>query len=367
MIDQRLVNLARVAVEYSSKVRKGDLVLIRGNAGAKGLILELYRQVIEKGAYPLTQVTFDDMSKIFFDKASKNQLEYVTPYETINHDKIDVSFAIWGGGNTKTLFNVDKKKQSAFFSARKHLQKRSHIMPEEGGIRWVVVPYPSSHSAQDANMSNSEYEDFVFACCMVDQEDPLKSWQNLRNKQAEIVRKLQVYKEFHVQGPNVDLKFHTRERNWVSCDGMVNLPDGEIYTCPFEDSLEGFISFTYPGFYAGQEVEGIRLEFRNGKVCSFSSKTKSDFLEEMIKLDSGSNMVGELAFGTNYFINHYTKNILFDEKIGGTMHIALGNSAIGTNGRVSSAIHWDLITHTNKDTELTGDGKVVYKDGRFLL
>ncbi len=367
MIDYRLRNLANIAVEYSSRVKKGDLVLIRGNANAKDLIIELYRQVIEKGAHPLTQVTFDDMSKIFFDLASKMQLEYVSPYETINHDKIDVSFGIWGGGNTKTLFNADKKKQAAFFSARKHLQKRNHMMPEDGGIRWVVVPYPSAHGAQDANMSNTEYEEFVFSCCMADHENPLKSWNNLRKEQASIVKKLQVFKDFHVKGPNVDLKFHTRGRNWVSCDGMVNLPDGEIYTCPFEDSLEGFISFTYPGLYAGQEVEGIRLEFKNGKVSDFSSRTKKDFLEEMIMLDNGSNMVGELAFGTNYFIDRYSRNILFDEKIGGTMHIALGNSAIGTNGKVSSAIHWDLITGTDKDTELTGDGKVVYKDGKFLL
>lgn len=367
MTDYRLRNLAEVAVNYSSKVKKGDLVLIRANAEAKDLIIELYKQVIEKGAHPITQISFDDMSKLFYDLATKEQLEYVTPYETINHDKIDVSFAIWGGGNTKNLFNVDRKKQAVFFSARKHLQERNHKMPEDGGIRWVVVPYPSPFLAQDACMSNIEYENFVYSCCMADQEDPLGAWNKLRENQAKIVSKLQAYKNYHIKGPNVDLRFHTRERNWVSCDGMVNLPDGEIYTCPFEDSLEGHINFTYPGFYAGQEVEGIRLEFREGRVSDFSSKTKMDFLEEMIKLDDGSDRVGELAFGTNNFIDRYTKNILFDEKIGGTMHIALGNSAIGTNGMVKSAIHWDLITHTNLDTELHGDGTLLYKDGKFLI
>lgn len=366
MKDKRIKNLAQVAVEYSSRVKKGDLVLIRGNAKTKDIILELYRQVLEKGAHPITQIVFDEMSKIYYDIADKEQLEYITPYETINHDKIDVSFGIWGGGNTKQLFNVDKKKQALFFSTRKHLQERNHKMPEDGGIRWVVVPYPSPFLAQDANMSNEEYEDFVFGCCMVDQDDPLSAWENLRKEQAEIVKHLQQFKEFHIKGLNVDLKFHTRDRNWVSCDGMVNLPDGEIYTCPFEDSLEGFINFTYPGFYAGQEVNGVKLEFKKGKVSNFSSETKMDFLKEMIELDEGSNMVGELAFGTNKFIDRYTRNILFDEKIGGTMHIALGNSAIGTNGSIRSGIHWDLITHTNKETELYGDGILLYKDGKFI-
>lgn len=367
MIDHRLINLARVAVEYSTRVTKGDLVLIRGSHTAKDLFLEIYRQVLKKGANIITQIYFDEMSKIYYDIATKEQLEFVTPYETVNHDKIDVSIGIWGGGNTKALINVDRKKQSLSLSARRHLHIRTHIMPEEGGIRWVVVPYPSSHLAQDANMADHDYEDFVFRCCMADQNHPLGAWHRLKEEQAKIVEKLQKFTHFEIKGKNMHLKFHTTDKNWVSCDGMVNLPDGEIYTCPHEDSLEGHISFTYPGFYAGQEVEGINLKFKNGKVTEYSSKTRQDFLAEMINLDSGSNMVGELAFGTNPFIDRYTRNILFDEKIGGTMHIALGNSAIGTNGKVQSAIHWDLITHSNIDTELRGDGALIYKNGKFLL
>jgi len=367
MQDKRIERLAQVAVEYSTRIKKGDLVIIRGDVIAKPLLFALYEQVVRKGAHPVLRPTLDGLSTLFYTHASAEQLQYVTPFEELTHDQADVSIAVWGGGNTKNLVNIDKSKHALHMAARKHLQKRFHIAPEQGGIRWVVVPYPSPFLAQAANMPDQEYEEFVFNACMVGAEDPIAEWYALKERQQKIVDYLNTHRTFHITGEHVDLRFDTQGTQWVNCDGTVNLPDGEVYTCPSKQSLSGNIRFSYPGFYAGKEVEGVEITFKDGCVAQASAKTNQDFLHEMIAMDEGSRRVGEIAFGTNNYVKTYTRNVLFDEKIGGTMHLALGNSATGTRGEIVSAIHWDIVTEMKMNSQMYADDELVYQNGRFLV
>jgi aminopeptidase len=215
-------------------------------------------------------------------------------------------------------------------------------------------------------MSLTEYEDFVYGAGHLDDEDPVVFWKELSSKQEKICRFLNTIQVIQVKAKDTDLTLHVNGRKWINCDGKKNFPDGEVFTSPIEGSVEGKILFSFPACYGGREVENVRLEFKEGKVTKSEAAKNQAFLKEMIAMDKGASFVGEFAIGTNDNITKFTKNILFDEKIGGTIHLALGASIPEAGGVNESALHWDMVCDLREGGELYGDGELIYKDGKFI-
>ncbi|MEO0080630.1 MAG: aminopeptidase, partial [candidate division WOR-3 bacterium] len=235
-----------------------------------------------------------------------------------------------------------------------------------GELRWVGTQFPTDASAQDAEMALVEYEDFVYGAGMVDRKDPIGEWRRISARQRKLVRRLNRLKEIRIVGPDTDIRFGVEGRKWVNCDGHVNFPDGEVFTSPQEELTEGFIRYSYPAVYGGREVENVRLRFERGRVVEARADKGEEFLRAMLETDEGARYVGELSFGTNYAIKRFTKNTLFDEKIGGTMHVALGASLPETGGKNKSGLHWDMVCDTRKGFVVYGDGRPLLKNGRFV-
>jgi aminopeptidase len=234
-------------------------------------------------------------------------------------------------------------------------------------LRWSGTLYPSQAFAQDAEMSLREFEDFVYKGCLVHEPDPIKAWKKISKEQQRVVNWLKKARKIHVVGPDTDLKLEVTGRTWINCDGHENFPDGEIFTGPIENSVNGHIRYTYPACLYGREVEDVRLQFKDGKVVNATAAKNEDFLSKMLKSDKGARYVGEFAFGTNSGIQRFTKNILFDEKIGGTIHLALGKGYPESGSKNKSAIHWDMVCDLRKDGEVRVDGTLFLKDGKILV
>jgi aminopeptidase len=241
-----------------------------------------------------------------------------------------------------------------------------HKRVAEGKLKWTVLPYPISAQAQEGEMSIEEYEDFVYNSCLVDKKDPVVEWKKLHQQQDKICEFLNKTEQINIKGEDTDLTFNTKGRKWINCSGKENMPDGEVFTSPLEDSVNGTIRFTFPGIFVGREVEDIKLTFKKGKVVEASALRGNEFLQQILKIE-GADRIGEAAFGTNYAITRFTKNMLFDEKIGGTIHFALGNSYPESGGVNKSSIHWDILKDMKKDGEIRADGKLFYENGQFLI
>jgi aminopeptidase len=216
-------------------------------------------------------------------------------------------------------------------------------------------------------MSLRDYADFVYQATFADQDDPVGAWQKIHDEQQRLVDWLVGKQQVTVKGPNVDLRLSVEGRTFINADGEKNMPSGEIFTSPVEDSANGWIRFTYPAIAGGREVEGIELQFKDGKVVSAKAEKNEDYLNTMLDTDESARYLGEFAIGTNYGIQKFTKSILFDEKIGGTMHLAIGGGFIEAGGENQSAIHWDMICDMRDDSEIHMDGELFYKNGEFKV
>jgi aminopeptidase len=353
-----------VLVNYSIHVKKGDWVRIEGAAVAQELILAVHAEILKAGGNPTTRVGLPGLAYDFYKHASKEQLTFIPPTADIETDRLDASLSVWGGWNSKELAGVDPKKLAMAQAARKKMFDRYLKRIGSGSLKWCGTLFPNNSSAQDAEMSLSEYEDFVYGAGKLNQKDPVGEWQKVSRAQARYVRFLNSLKTIRIAGPDTDLSFHVAGRKWINCDGHENFPDGEIFTGPVENSVEGHIRYTFPAIHGGREVENVRLTFKQGKVVEAQADKGEEYLRAMLDLDAGSRFVGELAFGTNYSITRFTKNTLFDEKIGGTMHIALGASLPESGGRNKSSLHWDMVCDTRKGFTVYGDGKPIMKDGK---
>jgi aminopeptidase len=277
-----------------------------------------------------------------------------------------VRIAIFCEPNPKRLTNVDPAKIRTHRAATSEIQQIIHKREAEGKYRWTGLPYPAEAEAQEAAMALPEYEDFVYGSCLVDRNDPVAEWKKVRERQDKICRFLNRASEIHMLGEDTDLSFSVRGRKWVNCSGEKNMPDGEVFSAPVEDSVNGVIRFTFPGIYSSREIEDIELTFKAGKVVKAWAAKGGDLLEQLLKIE-GADRLGEVAIGTNYGITRFTKNMLFDEKMGGTIHMALGfNSAPETGGKNMSAVHWDILKDLKKDGEIYADKKLFYKNGKFL-
>jgi aminopeptidase len=232
--------------------------------------------------------------------------------------------------------------------------------------RWCLTLYPTQAYAQDAEMSLREFESFVYATTFADQPDPIRQWKKLSAMQQRLIGRLRGADEIRIVGAGSDLKFSVKGRTFINADGRNNMPDGEIFTGPVESSAEGFISYDFPVCVGGREVDGVRLAFRKGKVVEASAAKNEKYLLTMLDCDAGARRLGELGIGTNRMISKFIKNILFDEKIGGTIHLALGNGYPETGSKNISALHWDMIKDLRRGGAVYVDGEVFQKDGRFV-
>jgi aminopeptidase len=251
--------------------------------------------------------------------------------------------------------------------ARKELMSKMFKRMAAGELRWCGTQFPTQSSAQDAEMSLAEYEDFVYRAGMLHKRNPVEEWQKVSQRQAKLVKALGRLKNIRIVGPETDISFKVAGRTWINCDGQQNFPDGEVFTGPWENATEGHIRYSFPAIYAGREVQDVRLVFKKGKVVDARAAKGEKLLHAMLDTDPGARVVGELAFGTNYSIKRFSKNTLFDEKIGGTMHVAVGASLPESGGKNKSAVHWDMVCDTRRGFLVYGDGKPIHKNGKFLI
>lgn len=366
MTDPRIEKLARVLVRYSIGVKKGDWVRIQGNAITADLMRACLRETLLAGGNPTLRAGIEGAAEISYRLSSEDQLRFIPPSEKLEFEKLDGLISFWGGWNTREFTGIDPKRMALAQAARKPLFDRMLKRIADRSLRWVGTQYPTQSSAQDAEMSLAEYEDFVFRAGLLHKPDPVAEWRRVSREQARLVRRLNRFKTIRIKGPETDLSFDVAGRKWINCDGHQNFPDGEVFTGPVENSARGQIYYQFPASHNGREITGIRLTFREGRVVKATADKGEEYLNAMLDTDPGARRVGELAFGTNYGITRYTKNTLFDEKIGGTMHIALGASLPETGGRNKSALHWDMVCDTRTDHTIYGDGKPIHRNGKFL-
>ncbi len=366
-MDPRISKLAKVLIHYSLKLKKGQLLKIQGEVVTIPLMQAAFEEALKVGAHPYTAVAIPENDEIFLKNATLAQMNYISPVLRSEVNKIDALLAIWGDQNTRYLSNVDAKRQAMRQKGRKPVIQRLFKRIDDKQVTWVGTQFPTHADAQEGEMSLAEYEDFVFRAGHLHLADPVKHWKQVEKEQKRLVHILNRFDKVQIHAEGTDLKLRIKGRKWVSCHGTENFPDGEIFTSPIEDTAEGVISYSFPATYGGRTVEGIRLEFKKGKVVSESATKNEDYLKAMLGIDKGARYLGEFAVGTNYEIKRSTGNTLFDEKIGGTCHLAVGTSFAESGGKNKSALHWDMVCDLRKGGEIIADGKVIYRNGKFTI
>lgn len=367
MTDQRIEKLAEVLVDYSNEVKEGDKVSIRGSYVAEPLILAIYKRCLQRGAYPMIRASLPRAEPMFYRFAEDHQLAYVWETDRWLIENLDVGFAIISDTNTRQLSKVDPARQVIASKARRPLLDTSMKRAAQGEYRWNVTLFPTEAYAMDAEMSLDEYEEFFFGACLVDKDDPVAEWRSVAERHAGLVKWIEGRNEVHIEGEGTDLILEVDGRTFLPADGKENFPDGEIFTGPIEDKTRGHVMFTYPAIYGGQSVEDIRLEFEGGRVVDARASKNEDFLIKTLDTDAGARVLGELGIGTNYGIKEFTGEILLDEKIGGTIHLAVGASYPESGGLNESAVHWDMVCDLRRGGRITVDGDTLMEDGKLLV
>jgi aminopeptidase len=366
MDDPRVERLADLVTGYCLDLRAGDVVRLDGGAVAAPLLLALYRSAVTRGAHPYTNVALPPAAEILLQEGSGDQIEWVSPVERSEIEHVDAMVTIWADENTRSLSSVDPGKRARQIAARRELRELRWQRIDSGELRWVGTLFPTNAHAQDAGMSLRDYERFVYrACHCEDGGDPSAHWQSTASALEARAEELARVAELRVVGPDTDLTLGVAGRCWIAADGHLNMPDGEVFTSPLETATRGEIRFQFPAIYEGREVDDVRLRFEGGEVVAAEAARGGDYLDALLQTD-GARVLGEVAFGLNYEIDRFTGNILFDEKIGGTMHFALGSSFRSTGGANMSGMHWDLICDLREEGEVYADGELIWRAGRFL-
>ncbi|HEX7056417.1 MAG TPA: aminopeptidase [Bacilli bacterium] len=355
MADARVVRLAEVLVDHSTKVKKGEKVLIAGDAAAAPLIKEIYRKVLQRGAFPITQITLTEFPRIFYDEANDEQLENVE-FSDMLYRYADVYIKIDADENKYGLSDIPPEKMQRRRKATKRLTE--YLMA--GGVRWVLTRYPTNAYAQDARMSLEQYEDFVYRATNVD-------YGEMRRSMAQAAELFNKAEKVRIVGKETDLTVDIAGRQAVLCSGEYNVPDGEFFFTPNHLLTEGAIYYDWPTSFGSREVQGIRILFRQGKIVEYSAEKGQDVLEEALNTDDGSRYLGELGIGMNFGIDRPTQDILFDEKIGGSVHLAVGRAYEEAGVGNDSAIHWDMVKNLKDGGEIYLDGKLVQKNGKWVF
>jgi aminopeptidase len=343
-------------------------VAILGAPAAQPLIEAVYELALERGGLPVAVLNLPTAEEILLKKGGDAQLQFISPVQNLFVETFDGYIVIRSDPNTRALSNVDPQRQALRRGAQAPLFKTYLERGASGALKWVATQFPTEAYAQDAEMSLREYEDFVYGACHVSgPDDPLAYWGQVQAEQERLCQWLAPRDRVEVRGPNVDLKLSIKGRTFLNASGRHNMPDGEIYTGPVEDSVEGWVRYTYPAVAYGREVDGVEFRFEGGRVAQASARKNQDFLLQTLDTDAGARYLGEFAIGTNYGIQHHTKNILFDEKIGGAIHLAVGSGYPETGSQNQSAVHWDMLCDMKDGGEIVVDGELFYQNGRFTV
>ena len=372
MADSRVQKFAKVLVEHSARIVPGDRVLIEATTAAEPLIRELFIQILEKGGIPHPMIGFPGMvpfiqDDMYLTYANDTQLDFVPTFYKVAYDQFESRIRVHSATNTRGTGSLDPLKSQRRGKATSTITASQMRRGAEGAFKWVTTLYPTDGYAQDAGMSLKEYEDFVYNAVHANEDDPIAYWNSTAEGQQKAIDFLVGKDIVTLRGPNVDLTLSIKGRKFMNSTGMFNMPDGEIFTGPVEDSINGWVRFTYPAIYGGVAVEGAELTFNRGRVEKAQAEKNEAYLIKMLESDDGSRYLGEFAIGTNFDINKFTGNILFDEKIGGTFHMALGAGYPETGSHNKSAIHWDMICDLRTDSEIHVDGQLFYKNGEFVF
>lgn len=366
LTDPRIARMAKVLVEYSLGVQPGWMVTIDSTIAALPLVQAAYTEVLKAGGHPFVLLDAPGTRTILMRDGSDEQLLYGNPYKRLMLERSDAVLSIMGETNTRDASNIDPSRQGLLGRGDSGLGALRMQRITEGRPACLTL-FPTDAYAQDAEMSLAEFEDFVFHACLLDtEEDPADRWRQVSVEQQRIVDWLARKREVHVEAPGTDLTMSIDGRNFVNSDGKRNFPSGEVFTSPVDTSVRGHISFTYPSSYRGRSVQGIKLSFEDGKVTKFSAEAGEDFLAAMLNLDEGARRLGEFAIGTNLGVTRITRNVLFDEKIAGTIHCALGTAYPNAGGTNKSAIHWDIVTDMRQG-RIVVDGTTLYENGKFVI
>ena len=331
MTDPRVAKLADLLVNYSLELQPGQIVRLDGGTVAAPFVQELYRSALRAGANPRTRVEVEGLDVIAVSEATEEQLTFISEIDRFEIENVDAIVTIWADRNTRALSQADPDRVSKKIASRRQLTNRFWERIDEGKAKWVGTRFPTEAHAQDAEMS------------LRAEEDPVAHWRAVSLELSARARELNTFTELRVVGPDTDLRLNMAGREWLAADGKLNMPDGEIFTSPVETETEGEIRFSFPAIFQGRGVE-----------------------ESLLDMDEGARILGEVAFGLNYEIDRFTRDILFDEKIGGTMHFALGSSFKKLGGLNESGLHWDMICDLRADGEVYADGELVWKAGHFV-
>jgi aminopeptidase len=372
LVDSRVQKFAKILVEHSTHIVPGDRILIEATTAAEPLVRELFIQILKKGGFPHPMIALPGMmpfsqDELYLTYAKDTQLDIVPTFYKTAYDQFEGRIRIHSATNTRGTTNIDPEKSQRRATALSSITDAQMRRGAEGKFKWVTTLYPTDGYAQDASMSLKEYEDFVFSAVHAYEDDPIAYWNSTATAQQQAIDFLSDKSQIVLRGPNVDLTLSIKGRNFENSIGIFNMPDGEIFTGPVEESVNGWVKFTYPAIYGGVAVEGAELTFSNGRVETATAEKNQGYLLKMLESDSGSRYLGEFAIGTNKDITRFTGNILFDEKIGGSFHMALGAGYPETGSKNRSAIHWDMICDLRKDSEILADSQPFYKNGQFVF
>ena len=367
MSDLRRQKLAHLLVNYSTAVQPGDWVGILGDFNALPILRDIYAAALDAGGNPTLLIEDEWMQRYFLRNATDEQMTWIDPALKLYTDQADVYIRALAPENTRAMTGINAQRMQKWRAAQSVILQTRLERAARGAFRWVGALYPTQASAQEANMSFEEYEDFVYGACFCEAEDPAGEWRKLSAMQQNKVDYLAGKRHIALHGPHIDLELSIADRTFINSDGRRNMPSGEIFTGPVEESVNGWVRFSYPAIVGGRAVSGIELKFVDGRVTEASAEMNEDLLHAQLNTDDGARYLGEFAIGTNFGIDRFTGSILYDEKIGGTVHMAVGMGYPETGSLNKSAVHWDMICDMRADSEILVDGELFYRNGSFTV
>ncbi len=367
MSDPLLTKFARTLVQYSLDTVPGDTFIIRTTTLAVPLVEQVFAEALKAGANPVVRLSFDGQDELFLQEANQDQLAWISPMDLLEAEEVTARLTIQAPYNTRSSSTAGPEAARARARAVSVPNGTAMKRSSEGKMRWCGTLFPTHALAQEAGMSLREYEQFVYRAMFLDKDDPAAEWRKFSVEQQKKVDYLDRMSELRIVAEDTDLRMHVAGRKWMNSDGHRNFPSGEVFTGPIEETVNGHIRFTFPAIRGGAAVEDVRLKFVDGRVVEASAAGGEEILLREIDTDEGARFLGEVAIGNNYGIQRFTRNTLFDEKIGGTIHVALGASYPDTGARNHSAIHWDMVCDLRKGGAVYADGEIIHENGLWKV
>ncbi len=357
---------AKLLTGYCLELKEGDRLLIKTSTLAEPLLKEVYKYALEAGAIIEVDLDFAEKFRTLMLHGKDTQWKYVSPWYSNAMKTFDAYLNIRAPYNLREDSGLPKEALQSRSKALDAVNKSYFTRIADRSLKRCLCQYPTQASAQEAGMSLSEYENFVYTACKLHLADPEAGWLALGKEQQGIVDYLNKSNVIRYSGPNMDIQFRVKDRTWINSDGKSNMPSGEVFTAPIENSVNGVVKFSFPAIHGGNDVLGARLWVKNGLIVKWEAEKGKEYLDHIFQIP-GTRRFGEVAIGTNYEIQKITRNILFDEKIGGSIHMAIGQSYLQCGGKNKSSVHWDMISDMKDGGEIHADGELIYQNGKFLI